>query len=370
MTSVYLDGYSFDLRRRNSDWSYVERKMPRVADWATDIRFVHQHSRSVMLRANYKAARAAIGRRIGLPISRRAADTDRLDAAELARSGCDLVFSHREFPLNAGDIPVVWMSAIVDPEMEQTYFGLSQAEMDENLSVKGDLFHRAAAVQVCSDAEAGRHARLFPDIADRFIPVPLFGPHLRAAEETILEKHRAPRNLKILFIGNQARRKGLPEALEAYISLPAAVRKSTTFTIVSSFDRGAVPIPASPDIEFHRGLPQNQVLALLARAHILINPAHHESYGMVFLEAMSQGTLCIGPDWEVQRELFDYGRAGVNVRCQVPLIRESMTRAIEDEPWRTALATSGWHRFNERYAPAVVAEQYAKLFRAVAAQRT
>lgn len=369
MTSVYLDGYPFDVRRRNSDWSYVERKMPRVAEWAPDIRFVHQQSRSVMLRSNYKALRAAAGRRIGMPLSPWTMDTSRLDARELAHSRCDLVFSHREFPLNAGDIPIVWMSALVDPEMVRTYLNPGPAAMEDEIRVKGELFHKATVVQVCTDAEAARHARMFPDIADRFVPVPLFGPHLSSAPQSVLEKHRTPSPIRLLFVGNMARLKGLPEVLEAYMSLSDCVRKLTSLTIVSHFDGGILTVPEDPCIVVHRGLPQGEVLTLMREAHVLINPSHFESYGMVFLEAMSQGALCIGPDWEVQRELFDYGRAGVNVHCQVPLISETLLRAIEDEAWRTALATAGWRRFNERYAPAVVAEEYAKLFRAVAARR-
>lgn len=365
---VYLDGYPLTYRGRNSDWSYVEKKMPRVADWAPDIRFVHQKSRSVILRANYKAIRAAIGRRIGLPVSRRTADTDRLDAAELARSGCDVVFSHREFPLNAGEVPVIWMSALVDPEMVRSFFGTSQAEMEEEVAVKGELFHEAAVVQVCTEAEAARHARTFPDIADRFVPVPLFGPHLRAAPESLLEKHRNASPVRLLFVGNVPQMKGLQETLDAYISLPEAVRQSTTFTIVSHFDRGTVIVPDDPRITVHRGLPHAEVLELMCTAHVLVNPSRFESYGMVFLEAMSQGTLCLGPNWEVQRELFDEGRAGMNVRCEVGLLRDAMLRAIEDEEYRITLAEAGWRRFNERFTPAIVAGKYAALFRAVAAR--
>ena len=76
--SVYLDGYPVTYRPRNSDWSYVEQKMPRVTNWAPDIRFVLQKSRAVSLRANCKALRAAIGKRIGFPISRRKAETGSL----------------------------------------------------------------------------------------------------------------------------------------------------------------------------------------------------------------------------------------------------------------------------------------------------
>jgi glycosyltransferase involved in cell wall biosynthesis len=171
------------------------------------------------------------------------------------------------------------------------------------------LFRKAAIVQVCTEAEAARHARTFPDVADRFVPVPLFVPHLRSAAESVLDKHRKASPVRLLFVGNDARRKGLKEALDAFAHLPEAVRQSSLFTIVSHFDRSfdgsRVSVPSDPRVTVHGGLPQADVLELMRESHVLVNAAHCESYGNVFLEAMSQGTLCVGPSWEVQRELFD-----------------------------------------------------------------
>jgi glycosyltransferase involved in cell wall biosynthesis len=262
------------------------------------------------------------------------------------------------------------MNAIVDPVMTQSYFRLSDAQMDEEVAVKGSLFRQATVVQVSTEAEATRHAHTFPDIADRFAAVPMFTPYLHSAPASILEKHCKALPVQLLFVGNQARRKGLQEAVDAYMSLPDATRKHTVFTIVSRFDRGDIKIPDDPRITVHKGLPQSAVIELMRSSHVLVNVAHHESYGLIFLEAMSQGTLCLGPDWEVQREILDHGRAGMNVRCEIDLLRAAMLLAIEDEEHRLALASAGWRRFKERYTPEIVAEKYAELFRTVAISAT
>lgn len=294
---------------------------------------------------------------------------DHLDAKELARSDCDLVFSHRGFPVNSGEVPVIWMNGILDPEMQKSFFHTDQTFVDEEIAVKRQFLRKAAAVQLCTDGQAARHARTFPEIADRFVAIPLFAPDLRPIPESSLEKHRKADPVKLLFVGNQPRLKGLPETLEAYASLPDSIRRCTTLTIVSHFDgdRRGFTIPDDPRITIHRGLRPPQVLALMRNSHVLINVSHCESFGMVFIEAMSQGMLCLGPDWEAQREIFDEGRAGINLRCDVGLLRVALLRAIQDEKYRLALASAGWRRFNERYAPAVVASKYAELFRAVAA---
>lgn len=368
--SVYLDGFPFYIRPRRLDWLLVQKNVPRIAEWAPELRFVLQDSLAVSLRENYRVVRASVRRRIGMPPSNRWAGlADRLDARQLAKSGCDLVFSHRGFPVNSGDVPVVWMNAVLDPEMILSHFRVGQAALDEEIAVKGEMFHKAAAVQVCTEAEAARHARTYPDIGNRFVAVPLFDPNLRSMPESVLEKHHQAAPVKLLFVGNEPWRKGLPETLEAYMSLPETVRRSTTLTVVSHFEgnRSNIAIPDDRGITVLRGIPRSEVLALMRASHILVNVAHFESFGMVFLEAMSQGMLCLGPDWEVQRELFDYGRAGMNLHCDSASLRTAFLRAIEDEEHRIALASAGLRRFNQRYAPGVVAGRYAELFRTVGA---
>jgi hypothetical protein len=92
---VYLDGFPFHLRRRHSDWSYVEEKMPRVADWAPDIRFVQQTSPRVLLRANFKAVRATLGRRMGFPLSQWSGPRDRFQQADAMMWQCFCRFAAR-----------------------------------------------------------------------------------------------------------------------------------------------------------------------------------------------------------------------------------------------------------------------------------
>jgi glycosyltransferase involved in cell wall biosynthesis len=302
---------------------------------------------------------------MGVPLTSRDILTDRLDRGELKRSRCDVVFSHRGFPVNSDGYPVIWMHGIIDPEMSMSYFHLGEKDIEALIDARRDLFRRADMVQVCSDAEARRHAKMFPDIANRFVGIPLFCPHITAAPESILNKHDRPAVIQILFVGNDARRKGLQETLDAFMSLSAATRHHATFTIVSHFDDGDIKVPNNPQIKVHKGMAQQGVTELMRRSHVLANVSRHESFGNVYLEAMSQGALCIGPNWEVQRELFDNGRAGMNVNCQVDSIRAALLQAIEDEELRASMARAGWRRFQTHYAPEIVAGMYARLFRSV-----
>ena len=86
--------------------------MPRVAEWAPDIRFVLQKSLKVSFRENYRTRAQQSGAEsevdeplgCGSPIGW---------MRELARSGCGMVFSHRGFPVNCGESRSIWMNGVI-----------------------------------------------------------------------------------------------------------------------------------------------------------------------------------------------------------------------------------------------------------------
>jgi len=281
----------------------------------------------------------------------------------LKRSGSNVIFT-RSFPLNADQVPVVWEGGIVDPEMQRSY-GVTETALAEELEARGRIFHKAAAVQLFSDVEVRRHAETFPDIASRFVAVPWFAPHIQACDRAALEKHRTAVAIRILFVGNNAARKGLDQLFDAFLQLPASVRNRSVLTVISNFDRSRIHIPKCDQITVIHGAPPQEVMAQMKQAHIFVNVARFESYGVVFHEAMSQGAACLAPSWEVQRELFDCGRAGLNLPCDTVAIRNALEKLIEDEGYRFSIALAGWTRFQEKYAPSVVAARYAALFRSL-----
>ncbi len=227
---------------------------------------------------------------------------------------------------------------------------------------EGELFRKAALVQVSTEAEARRHAADFPDIADRFAAVPFFSPHIEPCPPEALARHFEPGPVRLLFVGGQAWRKGLDLLLDAFIALPAAVQSRTTLTIVSNLDRSPIRIPDHPAITWIQNAGVSRVLQEMRRAHVFINVARFESYGLVFHEAMSQGLACLAPDWEVQRELFDDGRAGILLPPQTAAIQTVLEKLIADATLRHDLGLAAWTRFRERYAPGIVARAYADLF--------
>lgn len=361
---IFLDELPWDIRSRNTDWRYVRFSLPRLVELEPSLRFTQQRSSAITLRGNAKTILAAVGRRVGRSLTPYELLTTKLSTRDLKQSGANVVFAHRAFPVNAGDVPLVWQSAIVDPEMQRSY-GASELELQQEIALKAPLYQRCAAIQVSTEAEARRHAALFPEIAERFVAVPFFLPAVRACEVEELERHRNPAEVRILFVGNHALRKGLDILLEAFLALPENVQQHAQLTVVSSFDRSAMTLPSHSRIRVVHGMENAEVLAEMTRSHIFVNVARFESYGLVFLEAMAQGMACLAPDWEVQREIFDSGAAGVNLPCDSASVRDALERLILDQKLRYTLAAAARARFQQCYASAVVARQYAELFTSV-----
>jgi glycosyltransferase involved in cell wall biosynthesis len=363
---VFVDSVPWDFRSRNTDWRYTRFLMPRLREWEPAMDLVFQSSRRVTIEANYKTIRMAIGRRIGFPLPLRECEVDTLDARELKRSGATMVFSHRGYPVNAGECPVIWQSCILDPIMTMSYLGVGEADLWPESEIRYEMFLRATVVQVQTAAERLRLAETYPAIARRLRNIPPFLPYLSAASEEVLNRHKSPERVEILFVGNDARRKGLDLLIDAFEHLPQTTRRRAHLTIVSHFDGGALPLPKDPDITVLSGIPNTQVLELMRNAHVFASIPRYEAYGFVYLEAMSLGAAVLGPNWEVQREILDNGRAGATSTCDVSSIVRALTRLIEDDSYRMGIATAGWSRFRELYAPSIVAANYAELFQSVA----
>ena len=363
---VFLDVVPHDIRSRNTDWRYVRFMLPRLSEWQPNLELIVQRSARVTAQANYKVLRQAFGKRIGHPLTSRQLETDTLDRRELLHSDADVIFSHRGFPTNAGNVPVIWQSTVLDPLMIASYFGDLLTEIQQEIDVRHELFRRATLVQVSTEAEARRLGAALPDLARRFVPIPFFLPDLHAVDRNELERHQNPESINLLFVGNDARRKGLDLLINAFMTLPKPTQQRAHLTIITNFDGVPVKIPESSRLTVLRGVPHADVLAIMSHAHVLVNVARFESYGFIFLEAMSRGAACIAPDWEVQRELLNDGKAGLNIVPDTDAIRSALVKLIEDDEYRSTIALAGWTRYKEVYSAPIVARQYAAMFQSFA----
>lgn len=130
--------------------------------------------------------------------------------------------------------------------------------------------------------------------------VPYGAPEASGESENLRRKRRAGEPLRVLFAGSLGQRKGLSYLLEAVGTLGGQV-ELTLLGLPTTPD--CAPLNAA--LRTHRwvpSLPHAGVLAEMARQDVLVFPSLFEGFGLVLLEAMSQGVTVIttahtaGPD--------------------------------------------------------------------------
>lgn len=316
-----------------------------------DIRFSQSLTDAVEESAYYFTRRIGRGVSGGADRYRRRA---RLVAAE-AR-GADVVLCHRRFPLEVKQ-PVVWQHAVLDPRM-RIAAGASEDQIARDYADQAAVYEAAAAVQVSTQAEADRHRAMFPSLGDRFKAVPFFLPHIQPLSDAdVRDKHRADEEIRVLFVGREARRKGLDLVLEGFAALPPGLASRVRLDIVSNLSDGPVTIPASASIERHPALSRDEVLGLMKRAHIFIMPSRFESYGFTFIEAMANGCAVVGPRWEVQSEILGDGQAGLCV-SDGAAVAAALEGLCGDPKARAVMAMAGLRKYHDEYSPRAVAGKY------------
>lgn len=359
MVRIYVQNPRWFLRPKNTDWRYLRFILPRVQEFEPDCRFHSAGSIRIVWDANVRYARQALNHRLSRPHRQTGSYLDR---NEFARSGCDAVFCHDDFPRNAENIPVIWQNSILDPEMLRAR-GDSEEFLAEEHAIKEEGFHRAEVVLVSTQAEQQRLGSWFPRIAAKFVGVPFFQPDVQPISSSQLaEKLHRSGPLRCLFVGHEAKRKGLERVYAAMTQLSPSLQRQIRLTVVSSHSDGPVPSPQLPDLQVIGAQNYSQVQQLFRESDVFLMPSFFESYGLAYIEAMAQGVIPMVPDWEVQRELVDNGNCGIITRGEPAHIAQSLEQLCDDRDFRTNLASQARARYAGRFAPQVVARQLHALF--------
>jgi glycosyltransferase involved in cell wall biosynthesis len=355
---IFVDTVPWFIRPNNTDWRY-HFALRSIPQYVKGIDFYYPTGFAHAFGVNARYAVGAVRARLGFAGA--PSHAARLDAAELARSGCNVVFNHGGYPSNAGGVPVLWQNSILDPAM-QIAFGAPGTIEAEEIEAKRAGFERAAAIQVSTDAEKVRLSRYYPHIAENIFSIPFFGDYLRAVDpQEVAAKHRRE-TIRLLFVGREARRKGLDILLAAMKLLDWPRLKQCSATIVSACSDGEVALPDWPNLEYLRSASRARVIELMRDAHVFAMPSRFESYGLTFIEAMASGAVPLVPDWEVQREIVDDGQAGCIVKPAPEAVAAGIQGLLTQAAMRQKLALAGLGRFRDYFAPEPVARRYANAF--------
>lgn len=105
-------------------------------------------------------------------------------------------------------------------------------------------------------------------------------------------------------------------------------------------------------------------------SEIFVLSSRYEGFGMVLIEAMSQGAACIACDYKGrQREIIQDDSQGLCVESENEgTLANALSKMIEDEEYRKQVQENGWKRSHD-FTPDKIGENWMRLFEELLGRR-
>lgn len=223
-------------------------------------------------------------------------------------------------------------------ELEQSVFGVNER----------------THIMYLSESEKENYIRVYgtPDNRFHYLPPGIDKTRIRAAisdqtrREIRMELHLADRQLMLLMIGSDFKRKGVSRAISAVAALPRDLRDRVELFIIGKgkkapLVRQAVKARIGDRVHFLGG--QLEVPRFLAGADLLLHPAMTENTGNVILEAIVAGVPVLAT--EICGYAFHVKEAHCGLLVPETFHQEAMNTLLErmllEEDLRE-LGRNGW----------------------------
>jgi glycosyltransferase involved in cell wall biosynthesis len=269
------------------------------------------------------------------------------------RAQADVVFSYGHYPDGHDDVPVVW---------EHTF--APQLTSDEDAWQEGwrarasTIVERATRIVTATEVSVDWFVRMFPRATAKVRCVPYYLPDVTAISDDALQAKRADTGpVRVLFVGKEARRKGLPQFVAAYRALDAATQRQLDVHVISAMLDGAVDLP--PAWHWQRSVPDVQ--AAMRNAHALIFPSLAEAFGLVLVEAMAAGCMPVTTIAPLQRSIVGEQAGLFADPRDAGAIADCLRTLVLDRDRLQHGMRAARERFDRQYAVGPVGQRYAGL---------
>ena len=194
--------------------------------------------------------------------------------------------------------------------------------------------------------EAGVRADRVTTVANGVNPVYLRQPPPAFSDEF---------TYKLLFVGWDFGLKGGRDVLLALPDIRARYPQ-VEFIVIGPDEAQKAKLGTLADTPGLRWMGQQKVKVEDYRsADLFVLPSLRDSYGFVFLEAMSQGLPCVGADINGMPEMIEHGRTGYVVPRSSPQhIAEAICRYYADASNKRLMAERAYKRLHEKFTWDVV----------------
>lgn len=185
------------------------------------------------------------------------------------------------------------------------------------------------------------------------------------------------KNINILFVGRLERRKGIHILLEV---IPEILQKyrNVTFTFVGDdtvpdengelYKLSFLKKHSNSDfinrVEFRGKVDEDELDICYKNCDIFVSPSLYESFGIVFIEAMSYGKPVIGGKAGGMQEIIDDGETGFLVEpdnaCE---LSDKLRILIEDSKLRVAFGENAYKKYNSIFKTDVMCKESLDFYR-------
>jgi len=281
---------------------------------------------------------------------------------EVRRIDPDIIISQGYYPRNAGSIPVLWETYLVDPENSGPVSAKRIANYERRKRQIEKYGKQAAGIALRGEYSVNLARRIFPEYSDKIYNLPFYLPDLEPLDEdSVRQKHFTRDRLEMLFVGGQAILKGLPVLIEAVRKVEKIYHDAVHLHVVSKFQDGAVKIPCADWITHYGEMTYRETQKFFQMAHVYVMPSKVESFGLAYIEGLANGCVVFARDYEPQREFVDYGRAGVlnnpessdDIAAKIIGLIDNRTKCIE-------LALKGLCDFRSKWHWSVVGRMWVE----------
>lgn len=276
-------------------------------------------------------------------------------------SDCDLILTHICYShLEKPDIPVIWSTQGLSPP--GYYDRAGPVAYEAVVDFYREMVDRVDEFLIWTDSGA---VRLRHELGED-VPITVLPPVLPRRQS--IATRADSEEVRVLFVGRDAARKGLYELLEACGRLGQSVAGNTW-----SIDLVTAPEPqilaaagALPDARCHSGLDDGAVTDLMVQADLLVLPTLAETYGYVLIEAMARGCALVTTDSPPMNELVTEGYNGRVVNPgSVDHIHEVLVDLIGNRDRVEQMGAASLARYESTFTPEVVLPGYHRLFQRV-----
>ncbi|WP_305405735.1 glycosyltransferase family 4 protein [Photobacterium leiognathi] len=271
----------------------------------------------------------------------------------------DVIFTNNLIPFNKQKQPIILEADFLE-------YGSSdeiKARVRSQLYIPTGLLLNVKKIVVRSEESIKKIREQSEFLAEKCIVIPHYMPYIKRINCSELNKKLTCKDkLKVVFVGNQAKRKGIEKLIDFYTANKRVLDEKFEFSIVSNFTDGLINIPS--EFICHQGVDREGVLNILKDSDIFIMPTKEEAFGKVFVEAMAAGCVTFVPDLYPLNKYFGHGAILYSIDDDAAL-KSKMLELHKRLDLRKIKVESSLRLFDEKYSAEVVEYKYIELFRSL-----